>query len=240
MINQILTQTEAIVVTDEAVTLGYDQKQTAPPRVLFCNITGESAVLLPITTPVISPYGQSIVPGVGDGYLLTIVNLSVDQLVIVAQGDDNSEFIPSPILQNQSITVCSSATNQTWYRVDQGQSGGNSPGIDLAAVPTTLPLSSGNEIIGSGTGFATLPSPTQDGLMLKVGNISGTSNLLNIVGSAGLVNTVFSLSGGAVSPSTFASPDDVDFSGDNNAAWVTLVSLGGVWIPVDSMGCSWD
>ncbi len=148
-INAVLTQVEKIQFTTGPVTLGYGPGMTVPPRTLVCNAASDITVTLPLTTVTLPLLGQgsntkTITPGIGAGYLLTILNISSTGIVtIVAATGDTLVDVPVLNAQYTSVDVCSSDTNSTWYRVNQGGSSSSSIFITANVAPPDAALSNG-------------------------------------------------------------------------------------------------
>ena len=126
MINPILTQQNEVKVITSPVVLGYGPGQTPPPSVLICNGIVNITVTLPLSYAE-QPAGDvgGYVPGTGDGYQLTILNISPSNSVTIsAATGDTLVNVSNLITQYSSITLCSSATDKKWYRTDNGSGGG--------------------------------------------------------------------------------------------------------------------
>lgn len=247
-INPVLTQVESILVVTDTVVFGYGAGQTVPPRTVICNPTADMTLTFPRVTPTIPALGQvgvstNIIPGVGTGYLLTVLNITNHTVTLDVDSSDSAVYFPGNLAVGQSMTASSlypgtgEGDGPEWIRVDQGLVAGISSQVSLVDVtaPVTATQNAGVMLVTAGTSTLTLPAPTSDGSVLKIVGMSPDGGFtITPIGRASLNNTTFALAGGAVTPYVFTTANTTVAM--NQSGWLTLVGYTGTWIPIDSMG----
>lgn len=116
--NQNLVQTEEVVFTTTSLVLGFGSGQTVPPRYIVCEPTNNMTITLPLSTPSLpTSAANQYVPGAGPGYPITIYNNSSTPytVTIVAASGDTLQNVSVLTLQNSSISVFASPSENIWY-----------------------------------------------------------------------------------------------------------------------------
>jgi hypothetical protein len=136
MINSISQGAETLTIT-ASTTLGYGPAQIAPPRFLLCNASGPINVVLPTIPSVmpVPPGTPGTTPGVGDGLLLTIRNLTANAVTVAAASGDTLVDPLQLTGQGACENIAAVYGNRSWYR---SVNPGGASGVRTVGAATTV------------------------------------------------------------------------------------------------------
>ena len=179
MINPISQGQETLIIT-ASTTLGYGGGMTAPPRFLLCNASSNINVVLP-TIPSVLPNPPGTIgtsAGTGDGLLITIRNLTSNNVTVTAGGSDT---LFDPALINgtgASVNLCAVASKGYWYNLVSQYGGAGYRAFGGTAVTATT---SDRYLVSPTAATVTLAATTSYPIgseVLTVINTSGGSDTI--------------------------------------------------------------
>lgn len=211
MINAISTGYETLTIT-ASTTLGYGSGQGAPPRILMCNATGAINVVLPKIQSVgpTPPGTPGTTPGVGDGMLLCIRNLTANAVTVAAASGDT---LVDPLLlggQGATENIFACYANSSWYRQINPLGGS---GVQTVGAATTV-TTANRYLITSTATTITLPAATA----VPVG-----VEIFTIINSSGGSDTITPVSGNINGTASFTqtTKTSIGVLSDGTSYWLT-------------------